>query len=157
MCNRQFLMLVALLVGVACADVVLPTMPPLIQQFTKIESCKMIVYAEYPPMTVYVLEAGLLKAKLLPRRGEEMYCCEGWQDAEGDFDGTSVCSEQQANSTPYVTSEEYKDVLEKVAEIRRVHERIKALETLVEKTKALGSRVRFQQQNIDLLQRLLST
>lgn len=158
MCNRKFLMLVALLVGVAYADVMLPTMPPLIQHFARIQSCKMTVYAEYPPTTVYTFDPKYgFKAKLIPRGGKETYCCEGWEDAEGEFDGTSVCSKQLANSTPYVTSEEYKGVLKKVADIRSFYERFKALETLLEKTKALASRVTVQQQKIYLLQHILST
>lgn len=159
MYNRNFIILVSLLVEVAYTDVVLPTLPPLIQQFARIQSCTMTVYSELPPTTIQVFRKGMFHPVSVPRGGEQTYCCEGWEDAEGAFEGTAVCSKQQANGTPYITAEEYNDILSKVAEIRSAYEYFKALKTataLAEKARALIFRVSEQHKKITRLQSILS-
>lgn len=149
MCNQKFFVLVSLLVA-TYADELLPTMPPLIQHFARIQSCKMTVYSEYPSTTVsyFDYKTGSMKSRVVLRGGTQTFCCKGWEDAEGAFDATSICSKQQPNSTPYITKEEYNDVLTKVAEIRSVYERFKALEALKEKANLLLSRVRSQKEKM---------
>lgn len=159
MYNRNVIILVSLLVEVAYTDVILPTLPPVIQQFARIQSCTMTVYSELPPVIKYVFSNGMIQSVSIPRGGEQRYCCEGWEDAEGAFEGTAVCSKQQPNGTPYVTAEEYNDILAKVAEIRSAYEQFKALKTsiaLAEKARALIDRVSEQQMNINFLQSILS-
>ena len=160
MYNRSFIILLSLLVGVAYTDVILPTLPPLIQQFARIESCTMTVYIEPPPIKEYKFINGRFQVVFSQKGGEQSYCCKGWEDVQGDYEGgTAVCSRQQANATPYVTTEEYSNVLAKVAEIRSAYDQFKALRTataLAEKAKALIVKVSEQQTKIKRLQLLLS-
>lgn len=148
--NQKFFVLVSLLVAVTYADELLPTMPPLIQHFARIQSCKMTVYSEYPPTLVryFDYKTGSMKSRVVPRGGKQTFCCKGWEDAEGAFDATSICSKQQPNSTPYITKEEYNDVLNKVDEIRSVYEQFKALEALKERAIVLLSQVRSQKEKM---------
>lgn len=145
-------MLVSLVVVVTYADEILPTMPPLIQHFTRVESCTMKIYwkaSVVSPTQYFDWKSGLMKTDSVINGGEKQYCCKGWEDAVGTFEtSTSVCSKEQPNSTPYITTEEYNDVLNKVEEIRSVYEGFKALEALKEKATALFSRVRSQKEKI---------
>lgn len=155
-------MLLSFVVVVTYADEILPTMPPLIQHFTRVESCTMTVYWEaVESSTVLYFDAtsGVLKFRTYKNAGTLIYCCKGWEDAVGVFEtSTSVCSKEQPNSTPYITTEEYNEVLDKVAEIRSVYEGFKALGALKEKATALFSRVRSQKEKIyQLLTRLSSS
>ena len=155
-------MLVSFVVVVTYADEILPTMPPLIQHFTRIESCTMTVYWEAVVSSTaqfFDVKSGLMKPITFKNAGTLTYCCKGWEDAVGIFEtSTSVCSKEQPNSTPYITTEEYNEVLDKVAEIRSVYEGFKALGALKEKATALFSRVRSQKEKIyQLLTRLSSS
>ena len=159
---QRFLVLVSFVVVVTYADEILPTMPPLIQHFTRVESCTMKVYWETvvsSTVQYFNTTAGRMMPRTYKNAGTRTYCCKGWEDAVGKFEtSTSVCSKQQPNSAPYITTEEYKDVLNEVADIRSFYEGFKALEALKEKATALFSRVRSQREKIyQVLTRLYSS